>query len=174
MADATPQAATTADDNRCIAALHALAEGRFATWHSLTAHCTIAQAEKALGPSNGDAGAGDLGGVSTPFRTYAAPAAPEGMVVWYRGQQIVLVRLGHPTLAEPLDTSLGAPEGKEPSLLASGHTQWIYASRGIVAHVWNTDTIKPFHVYAFQPMSIDEFRTSWIAKMEIRRVRHSR
>jgi len=173
MAEATPKPATTSsDDNRCVAALHGLAGGKLAQWQSLTTHCSLAHAEQAVGPSGGDVGTGDLGGVPTPFRTYpATAAAPEGITVWFRDQQIVLVRVAHPLLAEPLETSLGTPDGKEPSLLASGHAQWIYASRGIVAHVFGSDTVKPFQLYAFQPMPIDDFRKSWIAKLETRRIR---
>ncbi len=77
---------------------------------------------------------GDLEGTPTPYRTYpATTAALEGIMVWFRDQRIVLVGVPHPTLVEPLETSLGAPEGKERSLLASGATQWIYATRGIVS-----------------------------------------
>lgn len=173
MAEATPKpAAAASDDNRCVAALQALAAGKLAKWQSLTTHCGLSHAEQAIGPSTGDAGTGDLGGVPTPFRTYpATAAAPEGITVWFRDQKIVLVRLSHPVLTEALDTSLGAPEGKEPSRLASGHAQWIYASQGIVAHVFGSDTVKPFQLYAFQPMSVDDFRKSWIARLETRRIR---
>jgi hypothetical protein len=77
-------------------------------------------------------------------------------------------------LSEALGISLGVPEAKERSLLASGHTQWVYASRGVVGHVWGTDTTKLLHLYAFQPMSVDEFRGSWLSKLEIRRIRQPR
>jgi len=176
MADATPQPDTATDeDRRCVATLTGLAQGKLGTWHALTAGCSRAHAEKALGPSKGDDSMGDLGGTPTPYRSYpATAAAPEGIRVWFRDQHIVLVGVPHPTLAEPLETSLGAPEGKERSLLASGATQWIYATRGVVVHTWPSQMTKPFQVYAFPPMSLDEFLRSWLAKIEIRRIRAPR
>jgi hypothetical protein len=175
MADAAPKPGTTDDHPRCVAALRALADGKLANWQGLTARCARADAETALGPATGDDQVGDLGGTPTPYRSYPATAgAPEGILVWFRDQRIVLVRVAHPVLGEALETSLGVPEAKERSLLASGHTQWIYASRGVVGHVWGTDTTKLFHLYAFQPMSVDEFRGSWLSKLEIRRIRQPR
>jgi hypothetical protein len=171
MADAAPKPAAVTDNDRCVTALRQLAEGKLGRWRSLTAHCSRAHAEKALGPATGEDRVDGFAGLDTPYRTYpATAAAPEGIVVWFSDQRIVLVCVGHPTLAEPLETSLRSPEAQEPSLLGSGQMQWIYASRGIVVHAWGTNTTTPFRLYAFQPTSVAAFRKSPLSRVYIHRI----
>ena len=111
--DPNPGVATD-DDGRCVAAPTALAHGELVKWPGLGPQCSLAHAQKALGPSRGNENQGDLGVTSTPYRTYpATTAAPEGVIVWFREQHIVLVGVAHPTLAESFEASLGAPDGKE-------------------------------------------------------------
>lgn len=151
----------------CTAALRALGNGRLSEWHGLVPGCSRAHAEEVLGPSeSGPDGTGRLGGSPTAFRDYPlTSAAPYGITVWFVLDTIVLVQVNSPRLGEPLDRLLGGPEGTMPSLLAPAHTQWIYASRGLTAHV-HTYRHEVLRLYGCAPTTVEEFRNSWLSRVE--------
>ena len=75
-----------------------------------------------------------------------------------------MVQLLYPKLSQPIATLLGAPDTKAPSQLSSGWEQWIYASRGIAAHV-KPATSEVITLFAFQPTSVAAFLETDIARV---------
>jgi hypothetical protein len=166
--DAPKDPMTIARD--CTTALRALAHGNFTLWRGLTDDCTTAAAVAALGPQNGADRTGDLGGSPTRYRIYpATTAAPHGVYVWDVNERIVLVRVHDAVAAKPALEQLGEPEARDLSKMPGFKTQWIYASRGLTLHV-DDDTGVTSFLYAYQPMTLAEFRASWLSQVEIRRI----
>jgi hypothetical protein len=159
------------DASGCAASLRALASGDLRHWHGLANHCGRADAEAAFGPSQaGPDGSAMLAGALTAFRRYPpAPAAPYGVVVWFEGNEVVLVEIVQPTLAEPLQEQIGPPEGTADSGLAAFYSQRIYAGRGLTAHVHDM-TGEALRLYAYHPMTMDAFLATGLAGVEIRRI----
>ena len=152
-------------------ALQALAAGDLAAFHGLGPADDRAAAEAAFGPSEGPDGVGPLMGELMPFRRYgAAPAAPNGLVVWLAGDRVLLVDVPSPALDAASLLVLGDPELEAPSGLAAFHVQLAWPSRGLAAHVSQSDGgVRA--LYAFAPMPPDEYR-AWIgAAQGPRRVR---
>jgi hypothetical protein len=155
----------------CTASLRSLASGDLRHWHGLEEDCDRADAEAAFGPSeSGPDGSAMLARELTAFRRYPpAPAAPYGIVVWFEGDEVVLVEIVQPALAEPLQEQIGSPEGTADSGLAAFHSQRIYAGRGLTAHVH--DMIgEVLRLYAYRPMTVDAFLASGLAGVETRRI----
>ena len=160
------------DEARCVTALRAFGSGRLSEWLGLPEGCTRAHVERALGPSEpGPDGAGRLGGSPTAYRTYPpTDFAPYGVMVWFVEDQVVLLQINSPAATIPLEASLGAPDGHANSLLDYGHSQWIYAERGLTAHV-SIITQDILRIYGYRPTSLEEFLESWLSKVAIRRIR---
>jgi hypothetical protein len=81
--------------------------------------------------------------------------------LWFRGDQITLVEIFLPALSRPVREQLGEPEATGDSHLGDGMEQWIYASRGLTAHVepWNGKAVR---IYGYPPMAVAEFlRSPW-------------
>jgi len=72
------------------------------------------------------------------------------------------------TATQPLPDQLGEPEARDSSKMPGFKTQWIYASRGLTLHIDDNSGNIAF-VYAYRPMTVDEFRASWLSRVEIRR-----
>jgi len=151
--------------------LCALANGRLQDWSGIQPTFSRTDAQKAFGPSKSDRDKyGLLGGSPTAFREYfPTAAAPLGMTVWYVDEQMILIRLLQPKLAESLTQMLGQPETTTSSQLQRFHTQWIYAQRGLTAHVHNA-TSEVLRLYAYRPTTTREFLNSWLSRVQIRRI----
>jgi len=158
---------TTTHD--CTLALRALASGDYAPWHGLGDACTTTQALAALGqPQSGDL-TGDVGGSPTRYRIYPGTAVvPDGIYVWDVDDRIMLIRLHAVAATRPISDQLGEPDARQPSNMPGFKTQWVYASRGLTFHV-DDGTGDIAFVYAYRPMTTDEFRASWLSRVEIRR-----
>lgn len=65
--------------------------------------------------------------------------------------------------------ALGAPETTIPSRLQRFHTQWIYAQRGLTAHV-NNHTGEIVRLYAYPVTTTRKFLNSWLSRVEMRRL----
>jgi hypothetical protein len=167
LGDTAKDPMTTTND--CTAALRALASGDYAPWHGLTDDCTTAHAVAAFGHQEGTDRTGDLGGSPTRYRIYpATAAAPHGIYVWDVNDRIVLLRLHEVAATRPIRDQLGEPEARELSKMPGFKTQWVYASRGLTLHV-DDDTGAIAFLYAYRPMTVNEFRASWLSRVEIRR-----
>jgi hypothetical protein len=141
--------------------LLAFAEMRLDRWSGLPTY-SAADADRILGPG-GPAQSGSLG----VFRHHPGRApTPLGVLVWLAGDRVSLVGAYGPALPA-LEPLLGAPEHVAPSnVFAPSHEQWIYASRGLVAHVdrWASRVSR---VYGFPAMTVDEFLQSAVAAVEV-------
>ncbi|MHB8750765.1 MAG: hypothetical protein ACYDBJ_16445, partial [Aggregatilineales bacterium] len=102
----------------------------------------------------------------------AAPAAPTGILVWFVEDLIVLIRIQEPKLP-PLESLLGKPETTALSQLHAFHTQWIYATRGLTAHVQN-QTGKVAWLFAYRPMTAAAFLASWMSQVSMTRIPNRR
>lgn len=155
----------------CALMLRAMADGRLNEWQGLPANCTKADAEAALGPSEaGPDGVAALEGSLAAFRRYPpTSAAPHGVQIWLRDDAVFAVEIMSPHLPRPFTELLGEPEAKERSAVGSVHTQWIYASRGLVLHVQNI-TNEVVRLYGFASCTLDDFRQLPWGRIEVRRV----
>ena len=176
-ADAAPDAASTAaaspdaaDPASCLTALRGLAAGDYREYRGLAATCTIADADRALGAA-GPTATGFPGGSPTRYRTYPPSAgAPAGLQVYDVDGAVTLIIARDAVPADTLDAMLGAPEAKQASRMPGFKTMWIWASRGLTLHR-DDSTGAVAWLYAYPPMTVDAFRASWLAKVEIHRTR---
>lgn len=143
-------------DAGCRDALLALARADLAAFHLGT--CGRIDAERAFGTS------GDQPSRFEQFGEYRVYTAGGGnsILVWFLADNIRVIQLLYPKLPQPLATSLGPPDAKAPSQLSSGWEQWIYARRGIAAHV-KPATGEVITLFAFQPTSVAAFLETDIA-----------
>ena len=157
-------------ESPCVAALRLLAAGHLNDWNGLPSGCTSTDAETAFGSSgNSPDGAARLDGTLTAFRRYPAqPAAPHGVQVWFRDDVILGVEISGPQLPGSPADLLGPPEAKERSGIGSIHSQWIYASRGLVLHVQDITNVT-VRMYGFAASTLEGFRTLPWGRVEIRR-----
>jgi hypothetical protein len=148
-------------NQQCSDSLRALADGNYDQWKGLI-RCSRADADAALGPAVGTPSPGTFG-VS---RFHAArAAAPSGVEVWLRAHdEIVLVQINGARPRAPLDQLLGKAEAVIDSGLDPSFEQWVYASRGLTAHVQRWDHV-PVRVYGYAPMTIGEFRDNPISQV---------
>ena len=58
----------------------------------------------------------------------------------------------------------------QPSRMPGFKTMWIWASRGLTLHRDDSSGAVAW-LYAYPPMTVDAFRASWLAKVEIHRTR---
>jgi hypothetical protein len=150
--------------------LRALAAGDYRGWRGVPAACTIADADRALGAA-GPPQTGFPGGSPTRYRTYPPSAgAPAGLQVYDVDGAVTLIIARDAVPADTLDAMLGAPEAKQASRMPGFKTMWIWASRGLTLHRDDSSGAVAW-LYAYPPMTVDAFRASWLAKVEIHRTR---
>lgn len=165
-----PDAPTAVAESPCVVALRGLGAGDYTGWTGLTAACTTADAAAALGAGGPDM-SGSPGGSPTRYRVHPASAgAPYGLQVYDVQDRVVLVTTHDAVPARALLSQLGEPEAKVPSRMPGFKTMWIWASRGLTLHVDDKSGAVAW-LYAYAPMTVDEFRASWMAKVEIHRTR---
>lgn len=156
----------------CIEPLKKLASGDYTIWQGLGSACKRADVNTALGESQSDADMyGNLGGSPTVYRIYpGVSASPHGAIVWYVEDIAVALQMHTVAPARPIEEQLGAPEAKDPSRMPGFKTMWIYASRGLTLHI-DDGTGAIAWLYAYRQMTLDEFRSSWLSRVEIHRHR---
>ena len=141
----------------CREALVALAHADLAAFH--LGSCGRVDAERAFGSSGEQASRFEQFG---EYRVYTVGGG--SILVWFLADDIRVMQLLYPKLSQPIATLLGAPDAKAPSQLASGWEQWIYASRGLAAHV-KPATGEVITLFAFQPTSVAAFLETDIARV---------
>ena len=147
-----------AGDDACRAALSTLVSGQLDGFHGL-ARCGRVDAEAALGSS------GDQPSKFEQFGEYRAYSRPNGTVlVWFLSDDIRVLQLIYPKLPRPIPSLLGEPEAKAKSGLSEDWDQWVYASRGLTAHV-RRNSQEVVTVFAYKPTTVDEFLRSDIARV---------
>lgn len=155
---------------RCAESLRAFADGRLDQWSGLPGTCSRSDAESTLGPSeSGPDGVASLAGTLAGFRRYPPTgAAPYGVQIWLADDTIMAVEVVDARLPRPVVEMLGEPEAKERSGVGSVHTQWIYASRGVVLHIQNITGVVN-RMYGFVPCSLEAFRALPWGRIEVQR-----
>jgi hypothetical protein len=164
-ATVTP-AAPTADDHwkrrstdaSCQENLATLVAGKLDGWKGL-GRCGRIDAETALGSS------GDAPSKFEQFGEYRVYPRPGGHVfVWFLSDDIRVLQLLYPKLPRTLSSLLGAPEKKVKSELSGDWDQWVYASRGLTAHVKRSSE-EVVTLFAYQPTTVDAFLKTDIARV---------
>jgi hypothetical protein len=141
----------------CRDALVALARADLAAFR--LGNCGRVDAERALGSS------GDQPSHFEQFGEYRVYTyAGNSILVWLLADNIRVIQLLYPKLSQPITTLLGAPDAKAPSQLSSAWEQWIYASRGLAAHV-KPATGEVVTLFAFPPTSVAAFLETDIARV---------
>jgi hypothetical protein len=145
-------------DAACRDALSALARADLAGFRLGT--CGRIDAEQALG------GSGDQPSRFEQFGEYRVytPGGGNSILVWFLEDNIRVMQLLYPKLPKPIASSLGPPEAKAPSQLSGSWEQWIYARRGIAAHV-KPATGEVVTLFAFQPTGVAAFLETDIARV---------
>ncbi|HEX4461418.1 MAG TPA: hypothetical protein VIA18_25735 [Polyangia bacterium] len=141
----------------CRDALVALARADLAAFR--LGSCGRVDAERALGSS------GDQPSHFEQFGEYRVYTyAGNSILVWLLADNVRVIQLLYPKLSQPITTLLGTPEAKAPSQLSSAWEQWIYASRGLAAHV-KPATGEVVTLFAFPPTSVAAFLETDIARV---------
>jgi len=147
-----------ATDAACGASLNALVSGELASFRGL-ASCGRVDAESALGSS------GDAPSKFEQFGEYRVyPHAGGSVMVWFLADDIRVMQLLYPKLPRPLESQLGKPEAKAKSNLSPEWDQWIWASRGLSAHV-KRGSGEVISLFAYKPSSVDAFLQTDIARV---------
>jgi len=156
--DAADRWKQRSSDAGCRDALTALAHADLAAFRLGT--CGRIDAERALGSS------GDQPSRFEQFGEYRVYTAGGGnsILVWFLADNIRVIQLLYPKLPQPIATLLGPPDAKAPSQLSPSWEQWIYARRGIAAHV-KPATGEVITLFAFQPTSAAAFLETDIARV---------
>ncbi|HWE28543.1 MAG TPA: hypothetical protein VHB97_11105 [Polyangia bacterium] len=141
----------------CHDALLALARADLTAFRLGT--CGRIDAERAFGSSGDQPSRFEQLG---EYRVYSYGG--NSILVWFLADNIRLMQLLYPKLSQPIATLLGAPDAKAPSQLSSAWEQWIYAGRGIAAHV-KPATGEVITLFAFGPTSVAAFLETDIARV---------
>jgi hypothetical protein len=145
-------------DAACTAGLSALADGQLEGFAGL-GKCGRVDAEAALGSSGEGPSKFEQFG---EYRVY--PHGAGSVLVWFLADDIRVLQLIYPKLKKPLKSALGEPEAKIESALSTDWDQWVYASKGLTAHVERT-TGKVSALFAYRPTTVDAFLKTDIAKV---------
>jgi hypothetical protein len=145
-------------DQTCVDRLSALASSRLSDYQGLP-RCGRVDAEASLGGSGAEPSRFEQFG---EYRVYRH--ASGSFFVWFLADDIRVIQVVSPHLRQPLIQVLGEPEDKIPSRLSTDWEQWVYARRGLSAHV-KRGTGEPMTFFAFRPTTAQEFAETDIAKV---------
>jgi len=155
---AAPTWKTRAVDGKCQTELGALIAGRLDGFRGL-GKCGRVDAEQALGSS------GEQPSKFEQFGEYRVYPRPDGTIlVWFLSDDIRVMQRLFPKLQRPIKSQLGEPEAKTPSGLSVEWEQWVYASRGLTAHVKRQGG-EVVALFAYRATTVDAFLASDIAKV---------
>lgn len=142
----------------CRVALTALAADELDQFHGL-GPCGRVDAEGTLGDS------GDAPSQFDPMGEYRVFTRPGGSVIaWFLADEIRVVELLYPKLHRSLAAELGPPESKLRSKLSPDWDQWVYAARGLTAHV-SRKSGEVVALFAYRPTTLEAFLQSDIARV---------
>lgn len=145
-------------DAACQASLTALVAGDLDAFHGL-GRCGRVDAEAAIGAS------GEAPSKFEQFGEYRVyPHAGGSVFVWFLADEIRVLELLYPKLGRPLKSLVGEPEAKAKSELSPDWDQWIYASRGLTAHVKRSGG-EVIALFAYRPTTVEAFLKTDIARV---------
>ena len=153
--DAADRWKQRASDVACRDTLVALAHADLAAFRLGT--CGRIDAERAFGSSGEAPSRFEQFG---EYRVYTFGGS--SILVWFLADNIRVMQMLYPKLSQPIAALLGAPDAKAPSQLSTSWEQWIYARRGLAAHV-KPATGEVITLFAFQPTTVAAFLETDIA-----------
>lgn len=155
---------------RAIKHLRELAAGRYAHFSGLPRGLTRPQVVEALGPAFAGPQSDKPAADDARTAWYGeAEGAPIGLTVTFYDDLAVRVEIVTPRAAKPIEEQLGPPESVAESLLGTTRDQWIWAERGLTAHV-NRISGDVDYLYAYRSMSLDEYLDSSLASVSSTRI----
>lgn len=147
-----------AADPACQMTLSSLVKGELESFQGL-GKCGRVDAEGAIGSS------GDQPSKFEQFGEYRVyPHAGGSVLVWFISDDIRVMQMLYPKLKRPLKSLIGEPESKVKSELSPEWDQWIYARRGLTAHV-KRGTGDVVTLFAYQPTTVEAFLKTDIARV---------
>jgi len=145
-------------DPACQASLSALAGAQLEAFKGL-GKCGRIDAEDTLGSS------GDQPSKFEQFGEYRVyPHAGGSVLVWFLADDIRVLQFLYPKLNKPIKALVGEPEAKIKSELSPDWDQWIYAARGLTAHVRRA-TGEVIALFAYRPTTVEAFLKTDIARV---------
>lgn len=145
-------------DATCREQLAALAAARLDAFRGLGS-CGRVDAEGTLGSSgDGPSKFEQMG----EYRVFSHQGG--SVLVWFLADEIRVAELLYPKLARPIDQLLGKPEARVKSELSPDWDQWVYASRGLSAHV-RRGSVEVIALFAYKPTTVDAFLQTDIARI---------
>jgi hypothetical protein len=142
----------------CRRDLAALGQGALDSFHGLP-RCGRVDAEGTLGDSGAAPSQFEKLG---EYRVFTSGG--RSVLVYFLADDIRVVELLYPTLPRTLQAQLGVPERRIPSELSPSWEQWIYATRGLTAHVQRSNG-KVAALFAYAASSTDAFVASDVARV---------
>ena len=142
----------------CRRDLAALGDGTLDAFHGL-GRCGRVDAEGTLGDSGATPSQFEKLG---EYRVFSGGG--RNALVYFLADDIRVVELLYPKLPRPLVAQLGTPERKVKSELSPQWEQWIWATRGLTAHVQRS-TGQVTALFAYSATSVDAFLGSDVARV---------
>jgi hypothetical protein len=143
-------------DAGCNTSLSQLVGGQLDTFKGFN-KCGRVDAEAVLGSS------GDQPSKFEQFGEYRVyPHTGGSVLVWFLADDIRVMQFLYPKLKRPIRSLIGEPESKVVSRLSPEWDQWVYARRGLTAHVKRT-TGDVVTLFAYPPTTVEEFLKTDIA-----------
>jgi hypothetical protein len=147
-------------DAACQTGLTAFAKGELDAFNGL-ARCGRIDAEFAFGPSGDQPSKFEQFG---EYRVYRHAGSGSSVFVWFLSDDIRVAQLLYPKLQRSIKDLLGEPEAKVRSELSPEWDQWIYAGRGLTAHVKRA-TGEVITLFAYRPSTVEAFLKTDIARV---------
>jgi hypothetical protein len=145
-------------DAACQASLTALVGGDLAGFRGVGG-CGRVDAEATIGSS------GEQPSRFEQFGEYRVfPHSGGSVLVWFLGEDVRVIQLLYPKLRRPLKALVGEPEARVKSGLSPEWEQWVYASRGLSAHV-KRGTGEVITLFAYAPTTVATFLESDISRV---------
>lgn len=160
--------ATCADQLRTI-----VVRGDLSSGTGLSKQCSRGDADKAFG-TQGESGQGRLSGLSHSWLKYRITDDRVARVWLGEHDEIVLVDVAHPGVAEPpaaVRHRFGEPAATIPARHDPTHEEWIYPDRGVTVAVGEGEGApgaKVSYLFLYAPTTLDDYvhrlggKDSWV------------
>lgn len=164
------------NDSKVIEVLESLAALDLEQWAGLVQGTTLEHARRLFAIDEEWRGAGRLGssGKKTEWYSIEAEGFPDGLRLWFRGNDLLLADARRPALPGGVDgllASLGSPEARLDSYLGTleiEESEWVYADRGLTIFV-NPSNRRLLRIAVYRPASLAEYREA--LRLNLKRVR---
>ncbi len=151
----------------------ALSRGDLTGWLPLSLDARRRHLELAVGSSVEPVSTPLFGQPAEAWRWPPSSHLPTGAVVWLQRDQVVLVDIDNPDVTVPVTESIGPPDEVMWSGLGRLYEQWLYPTRGLVAHVTRGQH-RIRLLLGLEAMTLDVMRVAPITTMTVTRVHRFR